>query len=69
MSFFPLGWACYLFFIFFKILVKKNLGFFFLPESRTNNETKFNFIGIKKIESVPKFFLKGVQIDEDKRRT
>ena len=38
------------------------LGFFFLLESRTNNGAKFNFIGIKKIEGVPKFFLKGIQI-------
>ena len=38
------------------------LGFFSLLESRTNNKAKFNFIGIKKIEGVPKFFLKGRQI-------
>ena len=34
-------------------------------ESRTNNEAKFNFIGIKKkkkTKGVPKIFLKGRQI-------
>ena len=32
-------------------------------ESRTINGAKFNSIGIKKFEGVPKFFLKGIQID------
>ena len=32
--------------------------FFFLLESRTNNGAKFNFIGIKKIDGVPKIFFK-----------
>ena len=42
---------------------KKIWAFFFLLESKTNYEAKFNFIGIKKkTEGVPKFFLKGRQI-------
>ena len=50
------------FFIFFLDFSFKKLGFFFfLLESRTNNGAKFNFIGIKKIEAIPKFFLKGIQ--------
>ena len=44
-----------IFFIFF-------LGFFFLLESRTINGAKFNSIGIKKFEGIPKIFLKGIQI-------
>ena len=32
-------------------------------ECRTNYGAKFNFIGIKKIEGVPKIFLKGRQIN------
>ena len=32
-------------------------------ECKTNYGVKFNFIGIKKTEGVPKFFLKGRQIN------
>ena len=53
--FFPgVGLLYYKIFFFF--------GFFFLLESITNYEAKFNFIGIKKTKGVPKFFLKGRQI-------
>ena len=68
LGFFSLGWAvgllCYKFFFFFfsNFSSKILLGFFFLLESRTNNGAKFNFIGIKKT-SVPKYFLKGKQIN------
>ena len=54
----------YLFLFFLqKILVNFFLSFFFLLESRTINGAKFNSIGIKKFEGVPKIFLKGIQID------
>ena len=39
------------------------MGLFFLLESRTNNGTIFNFIGIKKnLRVFPNFFLKAIQI-------
>ena len=48
----------FFFFFFSDFSSKIFLGFFFLLESRTNNGAKFNFIGIKKIDGVPKIFFK-----------
>ena len=61
--FFPgAGLLCYIFFFSDFSSIFFFLGFFFLLESRKNNGEKFNFIGIKKIGGVPKYFLKGRQI-------